>query len=88
MSRSSGRAERRHQRERLKKARRFYWGLDSLNPEGGIELKHSRRVIDTPRPCSCHMCCNPRRSHYSKGERLTIQERKDCERVQYDLLFV
>lgn len=39
--------------------------------------KRAHHLKDTPHPCSCHMCCNPRRSGWSKGgSKLTLQERK------------
>lgn len=35
------------------------------------------RLADTPHPCSCDTCCNPRRSGWAKGkEKLSLQERK------------
>jgi len=38
------------------------------------------------RPCSCEMCCNPRRSVLSSGEsKLTIQERKDKDESLHQL---
>jgi hypothetical protein len=40
-----------------------------------IEANHGKR-------CSCHMCCNPRRSRFNKGTgRLTLQERKADEKA-------
>lgn len=39
--------------------------------------KRARHLKDTPHPCSCHMCRNPRTSDWTKGkEKLTLQERK------------
>lgn len=63
------RAERRAHIERLKRKRRTYYGgmhADSPQRLGGL--------IDTPTPCSCQMCCNPRRSKW--GPHLTMQERR------------
>ncbi len=62
-----GRAERRHHRERLKKARRVHWGRDLM-----AEPEVLSRVVDTPTDCSCWMCGNPRRYF---GE-LSMQERR------------
>lgn len=59
------RQQRRHHRERLKKARASHWG-------GIANTATPLLVIDTPTPCSCWMCGNPRR-HF--GEK-TIQERR------------
>ena len=39
--------------------------------------KRARHLKDTPHPCSCNMCCNPRRSGWTRGVgKLTMQERK------------
>lgn len=66
-------AIRRHHVERLKAKRRSYHASSSYpNTE-----KQVARYVDTPCPCSCHMCRNPRRSGFtSKSERGTIQERR------------
>jgi len=61
------RNERIADRERLKAKRRFHWGQDLLLNDN--DKKHI--VVDTPTPCSCWMCGNPRK--YS-GEK-TKQER-------------
>jgi hypothetical protein len=56
------RSERRAHIERLKKKRRFYWGKDLHHINN--ELDPGRQlgmVVDTPKPCSCWMCSNPRR---------------------------
>ena len=50
------RSERRHHRERLKKARQRHWGRDLRG-----QPRDLGRVVDTPTPCSCPMCGNPRR---------------------------
>ena len=57
-------AMRRHHRERIKRARRHYWGRDRALTPGQLGI-----VVDTPHPCSCLLCAN-RRKHI--GE--TIQE--------------
>ncbi len=50
----SKRAERRHHYQRLKKNRSHYWGGD--NCEGRCAV-----LANTPTPCSCYMCGNPRK---------------------------
>jgi hypothetical protein len=60
------RAKRRHHRARLKKARRFYWGLDLSQ-----EPKLLAKLITTAKLCSCWICRNERRNG-----NLTIQERR------------
>lgn len=64
-----GRAERRAQRARLKAKRRQYqiWSDGFSRPEARLGS-----YVDTPTPCSCWMCGNPR---YYFHER-TIQERR------------
>jgi len=59
----SKRSERRHHTERLKKNRRIHWGRKLSKKELG-------EVVNTPTPCSCPMCGNPRRHFGIK----TIQE--------------
>jgi hypothetical protein len=45
-----------HHRDRLKRNRRFYLGIDMLS-----ESKYLSMVVNTPAPCSCPMCGNNRR---------------------------
>jgi hypothetical protein len=59
---------RRHHASRLLKTRRHHWGRDLLHEEGRIKGK----TINTPTPCSCAMCGNPRKFFNEK----TIQERR------------
>lgn len=49
------RAVRRHHRTKLLKKRKNYW---NWRIEDGLIHK---RVINTPKPCSCFMCSNMRR---------------------------
>lgn len=68
------RAFRRHNHERmLNKVKKFRW----LQPEywlGSEEerQKHMREVAETRKPCSCHMCGNPRKIFKEK----TMQEKR------------
>lgn len=64
---------RRHHAVRLKAARRFHWGRDIRH-----DAKLIGKVIDTPTPCSCWMCGNPRRYQ----NKLTCQERRAIDREQ------
>lgn len=68
-----GRTERRHHRQRLKNKRRFHWGRDLLN-----DKISANKAIDTPCPCSCYACGNPRKYFKQK----TMQERKADELMQ------
>lgn len=46
------------------------------NPSAIVE-KMAHRLRDNRTPCSCDMCCNPRRSKFTHGrDKLTLQERK------------
>jgi hypothetical protein len=71
---SKSRAERRHNHERmLDRVKKFRW----LQPEfwHGDEKsreKHIRQMAETRKPCSCHMCGNPRKMFKEK----TIQEKR------------
>jgi len=62
------RALRRHHVARFKRSRRFHWGRDLAQ-----EPKLLAKAVDTPCPCSCWMCGNPRRYF---GE-LTRPERRE-----------
>ncbi|WP_157201156.1 hypothetical protein [Massilia sp. Root351] len=50
------RALRRHHAARIKRARRFYFGIDN-----STDLRRLGKLLNTPTPCSCWMCGNPRR---------------------------
>lgn len=66
-------AIRRHHTERLKAKRRNY----HASPSWSNTEKQVARYVNTPCPCSCHMCRNPRRSGWTSGkERGTMQERR------------
>lgn len=65
------RALRRHHAARLKAVRRFHWGRDIRH-----DAKLVGKVVDTPTPCSCWMCGNPRRFQ----NELTCQERRAIDR--------
>jgi hypothetical protein len=67
------RAERRFQKEKMKKRARSIY---KNNPEGMAE-----KLADHIANCSCPMCRNPRTNKFYKGkERLTLQERKEIEK--------
>ncbi len=92
MCKNISRSDRRYQRSRLKKKRCNYWGFgkygyrsyceDSTNEMSKKQLGY---VVNTPTPCSCWMCGNPRRNVWSKKECLTIQERKALEDYNYNM---
>ena len=69
----SKRAIRRHHRARLKNKRSHHWQRDLRS-----EPKILGKVVNTPTPCSCTMCCNTRRNPWLKEhERLTRNERRN-----------
>lgn len=60
----AGTPQRRANRARIKRNRRLWWGRPLADG------REAGAVIDTPTPCSCWMCGNPRRYFHQ----LTIQE--------------
>ena len=86
------RAQRRHDSARLKNKRQYHWGYGHITEwvgrtpliAGEINYMSPRNlgfVLNTPTPCSCSMCGNPRRSHWSDNP-LSIQEQKSL--MYYD----
>ena len=69
------RAMRRHHTARLKHARGHHWGLDIR--QSPILLG---KVVDTPTPCSCWMCGNPRRyfNALTRQELRAIKQGAQC----------
>lgn len=67
-----GRAWRRHDLARVKRARSHYW---TVNPRLENQVCPARlgKVARTPAPCSCWMCGNPRRT---PKDWLTLAERR------------
>lgn len=69
----SKRAIRRHHRERLKQKRRSYWmAFDPYCDYPIVNNERVVRLINTPTPCSCDLCGNPRRhfGEISKQEKI------------------
>lgn len=76
------RSERRHHHQRMiDRAKDFFmskWKKDLLSEED--YQKHLSFIAETKKPCSCGMCCNPRRAWYAKeNQRLTMQEKRARE---------
>jgi len=87
MFKDTKRALRRHHYDRIKKKRQYHWGYGRKErwvgwppaEAGEINFMSPRTagiVINTPAPCSCSMCQNPRRVGGWNGYRLTRQELK------------
>ena len=81
------RAQRIADRARIKTKRQFHWGYGHKDewacrmPEAAgvinyMPAKTAGIIINTPTPCSCWMCQNPRHMGYSMKESLTRQELK------------
>lgn len=72
------RAQRRHDRARLKANRRRYWHQDHAQP--GLE-KSWAKLTQNPANCSCPMCGNPRRHFGSRTipEQRLLQENFEAE---------
>lgn len=67
---------------------RMMWGSYIFSPntyerheQYDLEAEmYGRKYYNNLKACSCDICCNPRRSPYSKEKyRLTMQERKELE---------
>ena len=84
MTQKYSRAQRRADYARLKNKRRNHWGYGrdgwrSYCHDGIKEMPNevAGSVVNTPTPCSCYMCGNPRKNSWAHGmDRLTIQEQK------------
>lgn len=72
------RAIRRHHYARLKAKRRNYY----LSTQIDDAIAHARWA-NTPCPCSCWMCRNPRHSAGSIALRLTMQERREFQNSEW-----
>ena len=81
------RSQRRKDRVRIRTKRQFHWGYGHKDewacrmPEEAGEINFmspevAGMVINTPTPCSCWMCQNPRHAGSSMKEVLTRQELK------------
>jgi len=93
MFKNMSRAIRRHHRARLKKARQNYWGYGKFGWRSYCQFETIKMspqvhgsVVNTPTPCSCYMCGNPRRNTWqSAKECLTMQERRAFEDYKYNI---
>ena len=89
MVKKFSRAQRRHDRARMyqraKRYQRLWW---YAYPEEDSDRLHvvCMQLRDNLKICSCQMCRNPRNSWWTVGaERLTMQERREEERFEYEL---
>lgn len=74
LSKDPSRALRRHHRERLKQARRYWrWGREDL----AVHPVQWGKALKTPAICSCPMCGNPRKWF---GD-ATVQERRAWQKM-------
>ena len=68
---SSKRALRRFHRNRLLKKRKNYWGLADNEL---ADFVTTQKLANTPKPCSCFMCGNPRKYFNEKKKQERIWE--------------
>lgn len=80
-----GIAIRRHHRERLKNKRKHYHTSWAGRQN---DAKRISFYVETPCPCSCSGCGNPRHHKWHKAECLTLQERRFKDEKEYDDLDV
>lgn len=78
------RAERRHHIERLKEARKNYWGFGRPRTIGPDHMtpKQLGQVVQHPQSCSCSGCGNDRRHSWNKAACRTLQERSQIEALK------
>jgi hypothetical protein len=76
--RKTNRSIRRKERARLKKVRKHYWWGASV--DGPLTGKYLGMAVNTSTPCSCWMCCNPRKSWVDDTPKgMTVKEVSDNE---------
>ena len=82
MTNKNSRAQRRADYTRLKEKRQGHWGYGkygwrsySQHETNNMSVATAGMVANTPTPCSCYMCGNPRRQCWGENP-LTIQEQK------------
>ncbi len=75
---------RRHHRDRLKKNRKHYWGYGEQGWRTAATAMSEATagiVINTPHPCSCWMCGNPRKV----WKEITMQEKKALDNYKNNM---
>lgn len=77
MSRTSGRAMRRHHHQRLRNNRKHYYGYDQFPVE--FLDRALGMIVHTAKLCSCHSCGNSRHFYGNSLAALTIQEQSEVE---------
>lgn len=71
------RANRRFHRKRLLKKRKDYWGWNISYDEPISPI-----VINTPTPCSCHMCGNARKYYKEKTKQELVWHQKTDDELK------
>lgn len=72
MGRDRRRQDEQRKKGRVKKMIRDTWFRSS---DLADDKRFVGKMASTPHPCSCSMCCNPRRNSKGRG-RLTLQEKR------------
>lgn len=82
LGKNMSRAQRRHERETLKKARRVYWGHrgQGLVWSDPMTERQLGMIVATPAICSCAGCGNPRNHLGNDKDRLSRQELAHTQR--------
>lgn len=66
------RSERRHHHQRMLEKVKHFTLYQYFKDPAEIE-QHQKRMAENRKPCSCHMCGNPRKHHKDKK---TLQEKR------------
>jgi len=93
MFKNTTRAKRRYHRARLINNRKCHWGYglhgwrnDSTSEFTTMPKELKGLVANTPTPCSCDMCGNPRRTGWlKKYDKLKMQEKKALDNYNNQL---
>ncbi len=84
------RGERRHQTERLKKKRQFYWGYHPSSPfQNRRQMSDAvlGLVVTTAAVCSCALCGHQARRTFGNGwQGKTLRELSDLELCKKNLI--
>lgn len=71
------RAERRHNESKKRAKRKKHTLFQYI-----ADKRQQGKFLKTPKCCDHDCCCNERRNAWAKGERLTLQERRENERFR------
>lgn len=78
---SKSRAERRHHHQRMLDKVKTFSFYKYFWPNEEDKILHQKKTAENRKPCSCHMCGNPRK-HWK--DKKTMQEKRFDEKVKTD----